>query len=115
MTRLNLNKFKYFDLDQITRERYHLDHLSCYCSNKHVAKGAEKVKAPPHPECGETFDARIHAYLATRLGQLSLTVKDGTSRRFSATENPASVHYSQFLRVNFAFHGVPGAGMENPE
>ena len=48
-------------------------------------------------ECGETFDARICAYLTIRPEHLS--VQDGTVRRFSATQNTASVQYAQSLRT----------------
>ena len=98
------NTYRYFKLDQLidrARDRYQLDQFSWICS-----KGASEVeKKLPCKECAETFDARILVYLATRLRQLSLGMEDGKSRRFCATEAPASIPYDQFLRMIFGSHG----------
>ena len=70
--------------------------------------------ACPCPTCGETFDKRIRAYLAHRLYELRLCSEDSTSRRFSKSEQPASVPYDQFLKLLFGSHGVQGSGLRSP-
>ena len=76
---------------------YNLDNKRRQCSKDHVVMRTSEVgkKAPHCKEFGETFDERIHGYLVHRLG-----IEDGTSHRFSKTEQP-SIPYDQFFKLVF--------------
>ena len=57
------------------RKRYKLDRDQGICSNNHVVSGVEEGKqAHPCPECKETFEARLNAYVTSRLASLALDV-----------------------------------------
>ena len=51
--------------------------------NNHVVEGVEEGKqAVPCPECKETFEDHLNAYLTTRLASLGLDVANGVHRMF---------------------------------
>ena len=65
------NKCAHFELSSLVtegRKRYKLDQNQWMCSNNHVVEGVEEGKqAPPFPECKETLEARLNAYVTSCL------------------------------------------------
>ena len=65
------------------RKRYKLDRDQWFCSNNHVVSGVgEGKQAQPCPECKETFEARLNAYVTSRLASLALDITNGVHRQY---------------------------------
>ena len=80
------NKCKHFELSSLAtegRSRYKLDQYQWTCKNNHVVEGVEEGKqAVPCPECKETFEDHVNAYLTSRLASLGLDAANGVNRLF---------------------------------
>ena len=110
------NQCAHFELSSLVtegRKRYKLDRDQWICSNNHVVSGVEEGKqAHPCPECEETFEARLNAYVTSRLASLALDVTNGVHRMFYKSGGvPNSTSFNQFIRCIFGSHGQAGTGI----
>ena len=110
------NKCKHFESSSLAtegRSRYKLDQYPWICSNNHVVDGVEEGKqANPCPECKETFEDRLNAYLTSRLATLGLDAENGVNRLFCKSGGvPGKISYNQFLRCLLGSHGQAGSGI----
>ena len=62
-------------------------------------------QAQPCPECQETFEARLNAYVTSRLASLALDITNDIDRV------PKSISYSQFFKAISGSHGQAGTGI----
>ena len=69
-------------------------------------------QANPCPECKDTLEDHINAYLTSRLASLSLDAENGVNRLFCKSGGvPGKISYNQFLRCLFGSHGQAGSGI----
>ena len=80
---------------------------------EHVVSGVgEGKQAQSCPECKETFEAPLNAYVTSRLASLALDITNGVHRQFYKSGGvPKSISYSQFFKAIFGSHWQAGTGI----
>ena len=108
--------FKLSTLVSEARKRYKLDQGQWTCSNNHVVAGVGEGKsAQPCPECKETFEARLNAFVTSRLASLAMDITNDVHRQFYKSGGvPKSISYSQFFKAIFGSHGQAGTDIRRP-
>ena len=91
-----------------------LDQGQWTCSNNHVVSGVgEGKQAQPCPECKETLEARLNAFVTSRLAALATDIANDVHRQFYKSGGvPKSISYHQFFKAIFGSHGQAGTGIK---